>query len=291
MLESFVEANIFYPLLAGAVFLGVVCKLIVSMSLRKLVKEASNMSKSNHGFMRLVKAKFEHAYLVNNTVENIPIFVEKYIHEYRVLWMGLHRWQRLEKFFVVVVAILTALAAGGAYMFSKEQWYFTQVLAIGVGAIILLLGVYQLTDEKYRLSALKIYMVDYLENAYSVRMKKKSTERKEIHQKEAAQHSQQQKRENKQRVYVTSEQKNEVEVQVPQVVEEEEKSFVEKVAMELENSKKEELTESVVVNNIEVYDKPKHLVEKEEKEEKEKKKEEQLSNESVIRDILQEFLA
>ncbi len=263
MLESFVEANIFYPLLGGAVFCGVVCKLIVSISLRKLVREASNMSKSNHGFMRLVKAKFEHAYLVNNTVENIPIFVEKYIHEYQVLWMGLHRWQRLEKFFAIVVAILTAVAAGGAYMFSKEQWYFTQVLAIGAGAIILLLAVYQLSDEKYRLSALKVYMVDYLENAYSVRMKRKNVERKAIHKKEATQINQQKAKENT----------------VKEIVPKEEKT-----------------ADSLVVNTIEVYDKPKHLVEKEEKEQEreqeEKKKEEEVSSkETMIRDILQEFLA
>lgn len=42
------------------------------------------MSKSNHPLMRLVRAKFEHACMISDTVENVGVFVDKYLYEYKV---------------------------------------------------------------------------------------------------------------------------------------------------------------------------------------------------------------
>lgn len=55
------------------------------------------MSKSTHPFMRLVRAKFEHACMVSEKVENVDVFVDKYLYDYKVMGIKLHSIRRMEK--------------------------------------------------------------------------------------------------------------------------------------------------------------------------------------------------
>src|SRR5699024_7660867 len=151
---------------------GVISKIAAGISLKRLVRAAGSMNKSGHPLVRLVKAKFEHACMVSDRVQNVEVFVEKYLHEYRAGGLRLHTWRRLEKA-GVWLCLLAGLAGAGA-------WYGTrgmadQVLQYGAagagGAILLFL--FQLTsDEKYQLGVIRNYMVDYLENVCAHRYEK-----------------------------------------------------------------------------------------------------------------------
>ena len=79
MLEIIVNNRLIYVVTGGVTAFGVVSKIISNLSLKRMVKAAGNMSKSNHALMRLVRAKFEHACMVSERVENVQVFVEKYL--------------------------------------------------------------------------------------------------------------------------------------------------------------------------------------------------------------------
>lgn len=53
------------------------------MTLRKLVNAAGVCQRVHNKLMKLVRAKYEHACMVHDRVENVNAFVEKYIYEYR----------------------------------------------------------------------------------------------------------------------------------------------------------------------------------------------------------------
>ena len=172
MLEVVLDRHIMVILMGIAAAVGVVSKIAAGISLKRLVRASGNMNKSNHSLVRLVKAKFEHACMVSDRVQNVEVFVEKYLHEYRAGGLRLHTWRRLEKA-GVWLCLLAGLAGAGA-------WYGTrgmadQVLQYGAagagGAILLFL--FQLTsDEKYQLGVIRNYMVDYLENVCAHRYEK-----------------------------------------------------------------------------------------------------------------------
>ena len=61
MLETLVEQRVIFFVLGAAVGIGVLSKLITRITLGNMVKAAGNMDKSNHKLVRLVRAKFEHA--------------------------------------------------------------------------------------------------------------------------------------------------------------------------------------------------------------------------------------
>ena len=77
MLEILLDKYIIYVLIGGAAVCGIVSKLIVSVTLKRLVKASGNMNKSTHPLMRLVRAKFEHACMISEKVENVRVFVDK----------------------------------------------------------------------------------------------------------------------------------------------------------------------------------------------------------------------
>lgn len=172
MLETILNSQLIYIGIGVAGVIGIVSKAIAQITLKRLVKAASNMNKSNHPLMRLVRAKFEHACMVSDKVENVPAFVEKYLYEYRVAWMKLHTWQRLEINAVWLSILIGAMGAGVSFYIDGMQDQVIQYGAMGAAGAILLFIIHKATDESYRMNAAKVYMVDYLENVCAHRYAK-----------------------------------------------------------------------------------------------------------------------
>lgn len=164
MLEVILDKYIIYVLMGVFAILGVLSKLIVSLTLGGMVRGAENMSKSTHPLMRLVRAKFEHACMVSDKVENVRVFVDKYLYEHRVMGVKLHSLRRMELASAGVCLVLGVLGAAAEYSVHGMQ---EGVLRIGVTGAVLAIAVFLVhltTDENYRLEAARNYMVDYLEN-------------------------------------------------------------------------------------------------------------------------------
>lgn len=181
MLEMILDKHVVQVVIGIGVAMGAISKCIVNVSLKRLVRGAGSMGKSNHPFMRLVRAKFEHACMVSEKVENVEAFVDKYLYEYRVAGLKLHSLQRME---VTAVGICMAAGLLGGFLEYTGNGMNDEVLttgAFGIGAGILLYLLHLTTDEKYSVSVVRNYMVDYLENVCLHRYEKayqKETESK-----------------------------------------------------------------------------------------------------------------
>ena len=56
MLQIIVDERLIYVVSAGVAVFGVLSKVVSNLSLKRMVKAAGNMSKSNHSLMRLIRA-------------------------------------------------------------------------------------------------------------------------------------------------------------------------------------------------------------------------------------------
>lgn len=177
MLEVVLDRQIMVILMGIAAAVGVISKIIAAVSLKRLVRASGNMNKSCHPLIRLVKAKFEHACMVSDRVQNVEVFVEKYLYEYRAGGLRLHTWRRLEKAGVWLCFLFGLAGAASWYAARGMGDQVLQYAAAGAGGGILIF-LFQLTsDEKYQLGAIRNYMVDYLENVCAHRYEKAQADR------------------------------------------------------------------------------------------------------------------
>ena len=180
MLEGLAaDTSVITYLMAAVGVLGIIAKIVNHFTLNRLVKAAGNMPKSTHRLIKLVRAKYEHACMIRDSVENIDAFVEKYIYEYRGFLFRIHTWRQLEILSVWFAGILAALGASVLYFYSGFSESVYQYIAAGTAEVVLLSVVMRLSDEPYKVNAVKMYMTDYLENICTFRMRKQNTRERE----------------------------------------------------------------------------------------------------------------
>lgn len=172
MLETMLDRHIIFVLMGILTAVGIMSKFIVNVALKRLVRAAGNMNKSTHPLMRLVRAKFEHASMVSDKVENVKVFVDKYLYEYKVLGLRLHSWRRMEKAAAALCLLTGAIGAGLEYSVNGMSDLVWKTGAVGGGLAAFVYLVHLLTDEKYQLEAVQNYMVDFLENVCRHRFEK-----------------------------------------------------------------------------------------------------------------------
>lgn len=177
MLEMIMDRHLLSVLLGIVAAAGLISKVITGVTLKKLVHAAANMGKSTHPLMRLIRAKYEHTCMVSDRVQNVEVFVEKYICEYRIAGLPLHSWQRMERGASWLCMALGVLAAAGEYVLRgmNEQVLRNAVLGLAAGIILFVLRVS--LDENYRMQVIRTYMVDYLDN-FCARKYEKNLEKK-----------------------------------------------------------------------------------------------------------------
>ena len=180
MLEGLAaDTRVITYLMAAVGVLGIIAKIVNHFTLNRLVKAAGNMPKSTHRLIKLVRAKYEHACMIRDSVENINAFVEKYIYEYRGFLFRIHTWRQVEILSVWFAGILAALGASVLYFYSGFSESVYQYIAAGIAEVVLLSVVMRLSDEPYKVNAVKMYMTDYLENICTFRMRKQNTRERE----------------------------------------------------------------------------------------------------------------
>nr|WP_317449350.1 hypothetical protein [uncultured Sellimonas sp.] len=172
MLEAVWKHGVLFYAVGVMCILGILSKIIVSLTLRRLVREGGRMGKSLHPLMKLVRAKFEHACMVSDKVQNIRAFVDKYMYEYKVLWIKLHSWRQMEKAAAWGCLVFGAAGAATAYAQNAPLENAGQYAAAGIAGALLLFALRMVTDESYQLEAAKNYMIEFLENTYARKYEK-----------------------------------------------------------------------------------------------------------------------
>lgn len=174
MLEVIVKQNVIIYFMVGLFGLGILAKLVSVFTARRLVKEAKDIHNSNHRLMKLVKAKFEHASMVSDRVQNVSAFVNKFMYEYKVLGLRLQTYQAFPSKMMWGIGVLGAFAifeSHRLFRFGAQTIQYIQWTSI----FFLLLAILQLArEERAYLEATQNYMVEYLENVCAHRYMKRN---------------------------------------------------------------------------------------------------------------------
>lgn len=164
MLETVVRQEIIFYVMGIVFGIAVIAKLISYITVRRMVKAASEIHKSNQRLMRLIKAKFEHASMVSDKVQNVEAFVEKYIYEYKVLGVRLSFWRSFPKKAIWLIVLLGVVGIFTSFQLEGISVLLLQYLQWTCIWSLFLALLHFLAEENVRLEATKNYAVEYLEN-------------------------------------------------------------------------------------------------------------------------------
>lgn len=173
MVQKLVEQEIILYIMGVLVVIGAFAKLISAVTVRNIAKAASEIQKSNHRLMKLVKAKFEHASLLSDRVQNVGAFVDKYLYEHRILGIRMESLRVVPRKLLLFIGVLGVFGIFESYRLegmgnlTLEYLQWTGLLGLFLG-LLCILG-----DEKMRLSAARNYMLEYFENVCISRYAKK----------------------------------------------------------------------------------------------------------------------
>lgn len=296
MLETIMNSDVIFWTMGVIAGVSVLCKVITAFTLKRLVRAAGKMGKSNQKLMKLVKAKFEHAFMLSDRVDNVSAFVEKYLFEYKIFGIRLHTYRYFEKQSVWLMGILGLAGMLLSYTQPGMEEETFRYGAIGGAAMVLLFLVRNSSDEEHQLEVVKTYMIDYLENVCAPRYSKQQalkTKRMENVMNENIVEADEE---------VFSEPKTILEDEIIEdaikVVENEEEynrnpemkelKLPEEEKEEVEAMKEEKVLEPEI-QNIEINrEKSEEFSQKEEEEERTERR---IPQEVILREILEEFLA
>ena len=115
MLKEILEGRALLYAMAVVCGVGILSKLAVWISYRRLTKATENISSSKNTLTRQLKLKFENCYKLNLNVQNVSVFVDKYLQKYKVLGIRVHTMDRILQSAVIITAILGVSACAGAF--------------------------------------------------------------------------------------------------------------------------------------------------------------------------------
>lgn len=151
-------------------FLSVLCQVIAGVIYQSMITEADNMSATKHKILKQCKQKYANYYKLNGKMVNTAAFVDKFLQKICILRIPLTRFSHLAgqlmmlSIIMIGISVCLSLAAGDT-LFQIMPYYLVSIL--GLYLYFSIAGIMDLQEKR---NALKINLVDYLENHFIPRL-------------------------------------------------------------------------------------------------------------------------
>ncbi len=170
MVQELFDKNIFSYIMLALCACGILLKLILNLVYSRLIKASDNMAKSKNKLTQMMKKKFETCYKLKIGVNNVDIFVDKYVFRHRFCGILLSTWENIGGQILMLCILIGSISTivGLIYECGKQQILST--FSVGIltsGLLIFLEGLINLSGRK---ELIRLNMKDYLENILKVRL-------------------------------------------------------------------------------------------------------------------------
>lgn len=170
MIQDWFEQRVFIYIILGIATVGSLIKIGLWAKYKMLIRASKKMGMSNNKLMRVIRLKFETCYKLKLGVNNVDIFVDKYVYRHRFCGILLCTWEMISGEIVVLCGLCTAIFGALGFFYKCGQPSILSTLVMGVLMCGLLIGVDYFVNLKTKKRILNINMKDYLENFLKARL-------------------------------------------------------------------------------------------------------------------------
>lgn len=153
-----------YGIIVATVF-SVIIKVIQTFIYIRLMEESENIPASKNKLIKQMKLKFENCYKLNLGVNNVHIFVDKYMYKHKIGGISVYHLNRIP----IVLGWLSAVAGivGGLICYLEN--YSTKMGSLyevyGIGCILVLKLVDVILDTGHKKNVVYTNIIDFFENS------------------------------------------------------------------------------------------------------------------------------
>lgn len=170
MIQYLFEQNIIMIIFAGLCGLGLLVRLIVTSVYTYLVNESDSPGETKNMMLVHMKKKFEACYKLKIGVNNVDIFVDKNVSQYRFCGILLSTWDNCSGQVLVLNLLLIPISVVFGLVFDCEQNQVFLAGAVGILAGAVLVFVDKSINLSRKKRMLRLNLMDYLENFFKVRL-------------------------------------------------------------------------------------------------------------------------
>lgn len=147
---------------------GVALLAVAELLCRYLQKQTEQMGSTNDKLLKQLRLKFENCKKLRNDIEDLDVFIERYLYKYRFLGLSLIGWSHTTE--------LMLLAAGGigvAAIRMHPEGTRDYMLTWAIGSVLLLI-LSRIQDMPAKQRRMRVNIKDYLENTLAGRQQQTS---------------------------------------------------------------------------------------------------------------------
>lgn len=165
ILEEFIKGDyIKYGIIIATVF-SVLIKVIRTIIYIRLMEESENIPASRNKLIKQMKLKFENCYKLNLGVNNVNIFVDKYMYKHKVGGISMYHFYRIPIVLGWLCAVTGVVSGVICYLENYSVRMGSLYEIYGIGSLVGLKLVDIILDTEYKKNVVYTNLVDFFENS------------------------------------------------------------------------------------------------------------------------------
>ncbi|SET29159.1 hypothetical protein [[Clostridium] polysaccharolyticum] len=164
LVKEIFDSNVLVYIMLGLGGVGILLKFIISCLYRSLIKATLHMGTTEHKMIKSLRSKFETNYSMNLGVNNVDIFVDKYVYTQKFCGIYLYTWENIGGQVLLICMLTGAVSAiaGLLYECGKSAILLTLLTGVVSSAVLILLE--HCINLPVKKHVIRTNIKDYLEN-------------------------------------------------------------------------------------------------------------------------------
>lgn len=170
-MQAFIKGHAFFIGMAMLfLLLSILCRFMTGVLLKKLIKEAENMSATNNKLLRQCKLKFQNCYELNDGVVNVAVFVGKFMQNIRLAGCSLRMLGQVSGQLLLLSVFAEGIGACLGIVHGETLGDVLPYYLFAFLSLYLYFSVSGLVDVQGKRAMLETTIIDFLENRMSGRI-------------------------------------------------------------------------------------------------------------------------
>ena len=170
MLAIFFRHKNFMIAILALLSCSILCQVMIGVLYHKLIRETENMSATKNKSLQKLKLKFTSCRQLHESIPNVSVFVDKYLHQIRIGRISLSFLKHLSGQLTLLAVLVAGIGACLGIIHGESFLMIAPFYLISFFGLYLYFAVTSLLDIPGKISILRTNLVDYLENHLAGRL-------------------------------------------------------------------------------------------------------------------------